>query len=227
MPALLLADGPLGEHGAKQALKASGIDFAEERFVRDADEASAAGAAVGYPVVLKIVSPDIAHKSDVGGVALGLADESALRSAMATMRQRVAAARPDARLEGFIVARQLGGGVEVLVGTHTDPVFGPVVTVGAGGVLAELLDDVCVRLAPVDESAASAMLRSTRIGRLLAGYRGAAAADHAALARQIARLSQVAWASRERVAAIDLNPVLARPDGAFALDALIVTHGVA
>lgn len=225
MPPLALADGPLSEHAAKRVLAACGITSVEERAVRDADDAAAAAAAIGYPVVLKIVSPDIAHKTEVGGVALGLRDESALRAALAEMVRRVHAARPGAHLEGFVVARQLDGGVEVLVGTHTDPVFGPVVTVGAGGVLAELLDDVCLRLAPVDESAASAMLRSTRVGRLLAGYRGGVAADERALARLVAHLSQVAWASRDRVAAIDLNPVLARPDGAFALDALIVTHG--
>lgn len=191
----------------------------------DADTAAAAAAAIGYPVVLKIVSPDIAHKTEVGGVALGLGDETTLRQALQAMDQRVRLARPQARLEGFLVARQLAGGVEVLVGTHADPVFGPVVTVGAGGVLAELLDDVFVRLAPVDEVAALDMLRATRLGRLLAGFRGAAAADEHALARQIARLSDVAWTYRDEIAAIDLNPILARPDGAIALDALIVTHG--
>lgn len=221
-PALALPAGPLSEHAAKQALAAAGIAFAPERFVRDADEAVAAASALGWPVVLKIVSPDIAHKTEAGGVVTGLADEAALRAALPAMRQRVAAARPGARLEGFVLARQLAGGVEVLVGTRRDPVFGPVVTVGAGGVLAELLDDVCVRPAPVDAAAASRMLHATRVGRLLAGWRGAPAADEAALARQVARLSQLAWAARERVAAIELNPVLARPDGAFALDALIV-----
>jgi len=217
---------PATEHGAKRALAAQGIAFAEERLVVDAEEAAAAALALGYPVVLKVVSPDIAHKTEAGGVALGLGDESAVRDALAAMRGRIAAARPDARIEGFLVARQLAGGTEVLVGTHTDPVFGPVVTVGAGGVLAELLDDVCVRLAPVDEDGAREMLHATRLGRLLAGFRGAPPADEAALARLVARLSQLAWASRDRVAAVDLNPVLARPDGAFALDALIVPHGV-
>ena len=225
MPPLALPAGPLDEHAAKQALAAAGIAFAEERLVRDADQAAAAAQALGYPVVLKVVSPDIAHKTEAGGVALGLADEAALRDALATMTRRVAATRPDARIEGFLVARHLRGGVEVLLGIHTDPVFGPVVTVGVGGVLAELLDEVQLRLAPVDEAGARAMWQGTRLGRLLAGYRGAAAADEAALARQVARLSQIAWAERARVAAIDLNPVLARPDGAWALDALLVTHG--
>lgn len=220
-----LGAGPVSERTAKSVLASCGIVFPGEMAVGNADEAAAAAAQIGYPVVLKIVSADIAHKTEVGGVALGLHDEAALRAAVEAMALRVRRERPDARLEGFLVARQLGGGVEVLVGTHTDPVFGPIVTVGAGGVLAELLDDVCVRLAPVNEATAHHMLRSTRAGRLLSGFRGAAPADEAALARQIARVSQIAWTHRQEIAAIDLNPILARPDGAFALDALIVTHG--
>jgi hypothetical protein len=132
---------------------------------------------------------------------------------------------PDARIEGVIVARQVSGGVEVLVGTHTDAIFGPVVTVGLGGTLTEILDDVALRLCPVDETAARAMIEATRLGRLLRGYRGAEPADLAALAHTIVRLSEIAFENRDRVDGIDLNPVLARPDGAFALDALIVYKG--
>lgn len=222
----LPADGVLAtEHGAKAALAAHGIHFAPERVVRDADEAAAAAREIGWPVVLKIVSPDIAHKTEAGGVALHLADEAAVRAAVMAMDTRVRARQPQARIEGFLVARQLAGGVEVLVGTQRDPVFGPVVTVGAGGVLAELIGEVSVRLAPLDQDSARQMLGATRLGRLLAGFRGAAPADIDALAEQIAALSRVAWAHRARIAGIDLNPVIARPDGALAVDALIVTEG--
>jgi hypothetical protein len=138
------------------------------------------------------------------------------------MRERVCAFRPGARIDGFIVARHMRGGVEVLVGTHNDPVFGPVVTVGVGGVLAELVAEVSVRLAPVSHAEANAMLRGTRLARLLQGYRGARPADVDALARQIVALSEVAWANRGHIDSIDLNPVLALPEGAYALDALIV-----
>jgi acyl-CoA synthetase (NDP forming) len=220
-----LPPGPMSERTAKAVLAEWGQNFPAEQLVRDADEAVAAAGAIGYPVVLKIVSPDIAHKTEAGGVALGLQDEAALRLALLAMDRRVRQAQPAARIEGFLVARQLDGGIEVLVGTHTDPVFGPIVTVGAGGVLAELIDDVCVRLAPVTEAAALDMLQFNRLGRLLKGVRGAAPADLHALASQIACVSQAAWAHRGEIEAIDLNPVLARPDGAFALDALIVTHG--
>jgi hypothetical protein len=155
-------------------------------------------------------------------VKLGIGDEATLRAAVPTMHDAVLTHRPGARIDGFLVARQLRGGVEVLVGTQRDPVFGPVVTVGAGGVLTELLQDVQVRLAPVDAASAREMLARTRIvGRLCEGYRGSSPVHLDALAEQIALLSEVAWANRAAVAGIDLNPVLARPDGAYALDALI------
>jgi acyl-CoA synthetase (NDP forming) len=213
------------ETAAKQALATHGITFAPERAVRDAGQAAAAGRALGYPVVLKIVSPDIAHKTEAGGVQLGIQDEDTLRAALPAMQARVEARCPGARLEGFLVARQLTGGVEILVGTKTDPAFGPVVTVAAGGVLAELIDDICVRPAPVDAATALQMLHSLRIARLLQGWRGAPPCDMEALAQQVATLSQIAWASRGHIASIDLNPVLALPDGAYALDALVHRAG--
>ena len=143
----------------------------------------------------------------------------------AAMRRRVAASRPGARIEGFLIAPQLSGGVEVLAGTQSDPVFGPVLTVGAGGVLTELVQDVCVRLAPVDEAGALQMLRSTRLARLLDGWRGAPPVDLQSLARQLALLSEIAWANRACVSAIELNPIVARPYGVCAVDALIVRNG--
>lgn len=214
------------EAAAREALAACGVAFPAERFARDEAQACAAAAEVGWPLVLKVVSPDLPHKTEAGGVALGIADETALRNALREMRARVGAHRPDARIEGFLLARQLTGGVEVLVGTQLDPVFGPVVTVGAGGVLTELLADVQVRLAPVDEAQALQMLRATRLARLLDGWRGAPAADLGALAALVARVSRLAWRHRDRVAGIELNPVLARPDGAWALDAWIAPLAV-
>lgn len=214
--------GPLlTESQAKKALSAQGIRFAPERTVLGADQAVAAANEFGWPVVLKILSPDIAHKTEAGGVHLNLRDEMSLRAALPAMHARVLAYRPGAHIDGFLVARQLMGGVEVLVGTQVDPVFGAVVTVGAGGVLAELVADVVVRLAPVDQTAALQMLEGTKVGRLLDGFRGAPLADKRALAQQIALLSELAWANQDHVASIDLNPVLALPEGAFALDALI------
>ena len=222
----LLLEGPLEtERAAKQALAAAGLQFVPERVVTDADAALAAAHEFGFPVVLKVVSPDIAHKTEAGGVQLGIADGAALVDALAQMRRRVAASRPGARIEGFLIAPQLSGGVEVLAGTQSDPVFGPVLTVGAGGVLTELVQDVCVRLAPVDEAGALQMLRSTRLARLLDGWRGAPPVDLQSLARQLALLSEIAWANRACVSAIELNPIVARPNGVCAVDALIVRNG--
>lgn len=210
----------IGDEAAlKAALAKRGIKFPPERQVGDADQAAAAAASIGYPVVLKIVSPDIAHKTEVGGVALGLRDETSLRRAVVSMDTAVRAARPDARLEGFLVAKELRGGVEVLVGAQIDPSFGPVVTVGAGGTATELMRDTATALAPLDAHAARALLARTRVAKLLAGYRGAPACDMSALAEQIALLSRIAAASAETACAIELNPVLASPSGAFAVDA--------
>ena len=214
-----LPTGRMDEATVKAALAERGIVFAPEARVRDADEAVAAATTIGFPVVLKIVSADIAHKTEVGGVALDLVDEAALRAALAAMHAAVRAARPDARLDGFLVARQLDGGVEVLVGAQVDASFGPVITVGAGGVLAELVRDTASALAPIDVAGARALLASTRIAPLLAGWRGAPACDLDALAEQVATLSRIAAASRSSVAGLELNPIIASAAGAFAVDA--------
>lgn len=226
-PGLHLAGALATEADAKRALAALGVPFAPERHVRDADEAAAAARNIGWPVVLKVVSRDVPHKTEAGGVVLGLADEAALRAALATMVERVTRHVPGAAIEGFCVARQLAGGVEVLVGTHNDSVFGPTLTVGLGGIHTELWRDVQMRLAPVTADQAVQMLHATRAGALLRGWRGAPAADLPALAALIARVSEIAWANRGHIAGIELNPVLARPDGVWALDAWVASKGVA
>jgi acyl-CoA synthetase (NDP forming) len=213
------------EPEAVAALSAQGITFVAQAFVRDAVEAERVAHWLGFPLVVKVVSPDIPHKTEAGGVMLGIASDIALREAFAATRARVLAFKPDARIDGFIVARQLVGGVEVLVGTKCDAVFGPVVTVASGGVLTELVRDVAVRLAPVDAAAARRMLLATRAGQLVQGFRGRPAADIDALVRMIVILSEIAWANRTRVASIELNPVLALPEGAFALDCLVAMQG--
>ena len=226
-PALRLLGAIDTEAAAKQALAQLGIPFAEERFVRDADQAAAAARELGWPVVLKVVSAQVLHKTEAGGVVLGLANEEDLRKALALMALRVRAHVPQAVIDGFIVARQLVAGVEVLVGTQNDPVFGPVITVGLGGIHTELWRDVQLQLAPVSAAQAIRMLMRTHTGALLQGWRGSPAVDMPALAQLVARLSDIAWANREHIASIELNPVLARPDGAWALDALVTYVGAA
>jgi acyl-CoA synthetase (NDP forming) len=179
-----------------------------------------------YPVALKVVSSDIQHKTEVGGVALGLPDEHALRAALETMRSSVAERAPQARVDGYLVSPMVQGGVECLLGCHNDPVFGPVVLIGLGGVAVEIFKDVACRLAPVCIEQAHQMIREIRSFPLLSGYRGRPPADLDALARAIASFSQLAAANADRLVAAEINPLLVFPQsrGVLALDAVLETN---
>ena len=172
---------------------------------------------------MKIVSPDILHKSEIGGVLLDIGDARAVRGGFETLMQRARDAAPLARIEGVLVARQLSGGVECILGIHRDPVFGPVAMFGLGGVFVEILQDVVLHRCPFGEDVALRMIQSIRGAPLLQGARGRPPADIAALARMLAQLSAFAMAAGPRLQSIDLNPVVALPvgQGAFALDAVI------
>ena len=218
-----LPDGPLSEAGAKTLLARAGIPFPAERLVPDADGAAMAAAEIGFPVVVKICSPDIAHKTELGGVAVNLPDADAVRHAATGILSRAATALPDARIEGLLVAPMVQGGVETIVGVTRDPVLGPVVMFGLGGVFVEVLKDVTFRAAPFGVAEAQRMIREIRGFALLEGARGAPPCDIDALAKLLSDLSRFAAAHRDRVAGIDLNPVrvLAKGQGVIALDALI------
>ncbi|MAY45321.1 MAG: 6-carboxyhexanoate--CoA ligase, partial [Rhodobacteraceae bacterium] len=187
---------------------------------------AAAGASTG-PVVVKILSPDIAHKTEVGGVALGLTGAETVAAAAERMLGRVGEKAPSARLKGFLVSPMVSGVAECIVGGRMDDVFGPVVMVGSGGIHAEIYRDVALSVAPVDRAGAQAMLRSLRFWPLLDGARGAARADVAALADTIVAISDYLVAHRDQVAAVELNPVSVGADGqgARALDAFIEPKG--
>ena len=203
---------PGGASSEARALLAAGdVPFEPAREVSTPDDAAAAAAELGYPVVLKALG--LLHKTDAGGVVTGLADEPALRAAFADLGERLA---PSA----FSVERMapVGNGVELLVGARWDARFGPVAVVGLGGVFTEVLDDVAVALAPVDEATARELLLSLRATPLLRGARGGRAVDLAAAASAVAALSRVAAAHPE-IAEIEVNPLLALPDGALGLDA--------
>jgi acyl-CoA synthetase (NDP forming) len=224
LPALPPRAELMSEHGAKRALAAAGLPVLPEVLAGTPGAAAEAAAAMGFPVVLKIVSPDLPHKTEVGGVALNLASADAVRAAAALMLERVRAAAPTARLEGLLVAPMVSGGVELILGTTQDPVFGPVVMAGLGGIYAEILRDVAVRPAPVSHGEARDMLRSLKAWRLLEGARGTPPADIVAACDAIVALSCFAAVHRDTISAIDVNPLLVRPQGqgAVALDALIV-----
>jgi acetyl coenzyme A synthetase (ADP forming)-like protein len=201
------ADGWLDAAQTRRLLQAYGIPVVEERLAQTADEAVAAAAELGYPVVLKTAAPG-AHKTEQGGIALDLADEAAVREAA----ERIG---PPLLVQPFVRA-----GAELLAGAVEDPVFGPLVAFGPGGVFAELIGEARFRLAPLTDRDAEELVRSGKAGRLVAGFRGAPPADEAALVDLLVRLSLLADDLPE-VAELDLNPVLALPDRCVAVDARV------
>jgi acyl-CoA synthetase (NDP forming) len=216
-----LPAGTLNEAEAKRLLGVAGVPFAPERMARSRDEAVAAANAIGFPVVLKVLSGDIAHKSEAGGVVLGLRDADAVASGYDVMMTRVRERVPNARIEGALVARMIEG-IETVIGTKRDAVFGPVVMFGLGGVYVEVLKDVTLRLAPVDRAAAHEMIRAIKGFPLLAGARGRPAADLDALADALVAMSRFC-AAHANVESAEINPFIALPKGGVAVDALILT----
>jgi acetyltransferase len=204
-------------------LRDFGIPVAEVRAAKDAEQAVRAAEALGYPVALKIDSPDIVHKTDVGGVRLGCADARAVREATGAMLAEVGRRAPAARLEGVLVQRMLAGGTEMIVGVKTDPGFGPAIVCGFGGIFVELLRDVAVRVPPLDRAEALAMLAELRGAALLRGARGRAPADVDALADALVGVARLADAHRASLRALDINPLLVLDEGrgVVALDWLI------
>ena len=192
------------------------------RHAANPQEAAAAAQAIGFPVALKIRSPDITHKTDVGGVALDLGDAAAVRDAAAALAQRVKKARPEARLDGFLVQQMVRrpGAVELLAGLVEDAVFGPVVLFGQGGTAVEVIDDSAIALPPLNALLARAQMSQTRVWRLLQPYRGRPAAAIDAIGDVLIALGQLAAAHPE-IRELDINPLLADAAGVIALDARI------
>jgi len=209
------------EAEAAALLATCAIDYVAHGVAATAEDAAWVAEGLGYPVVLKVVSPDIVHKSDVGGVVVGLADSAAVRSGfealMACVKERV----PQARLQGVLVGRQVTDGVEMIVGAVRDATFGPTVMLGLGGVFTEVLGDVAFRVAPLHVDEARDMLRELRGFRLLTGYRDSPAADLDALAGLAVRLGDL-MCDRPDISEVDLNPVVALAEGCVVLDARII-----
>jgi acyl-CoA synthetase (NDP forming)/GNAT superfamily N-acetyltransferase len=197
---------------AARLLAACGLPVLPTQGAASADEAAAAAEAIGFPVVLKARSGDVVHKTDVGGVALGLADAAAVRAAYREMESRLGA-----RMGGAVVQPTASPGVEAIVGLATDPEFGPVVMAGLGGVLTDLLGDRQFAVPPLEPGAADAMVAALRAAPLLDGYRGAPKADRRALAAVVETVARLAEEIPELVE-LDLNPILVGPAGAVAVD---------
>jgi len=200
------------EHLAKQAL-AAWLPEQRERLVQSAEDAANAAAGLGFPVVLKVQSPDLPHKTEAGGVRLNLADRDAVAAAYTSMLQDVAHHRPGATIDGVLVQKMAPKGHELVIGMVNDATFGPIMMVGYGGTTVELFGDVVHGPAPVDEDDAVRMLRSLRSSKLLTGFRGAAPIDLAPVTRLIAALSRAALTLQDQVQEFELNPVILHADG--------------
>jgi acetyltransferase len=215
-------------HGSEQLtaleaislLEAYGIPVAPAGMAVTAAQAVEVADGVGYPVALKVVSRDIVHKTDVGGVRTGIRTAAELREAFATMKHVVTRRAPGAQVDGFMVQTMRTGQLETIVGLSRDPAFGPLLMFGLGGVYVEVLRDVAFRLAPVSDKEAAEMIGGLRGSRLFDGFRGAPAADRVAIAGVIRRVGQLALDFPE-VAELDVNPLLLTSDGVIAVDARV------
>ncbi|MEW5785385.1 MAG: acetate--CoA ligase family protein [Bacillota bacterium] len=216
------------ESQSKRILQAYGIPVTREKLVRSAAEAVDAADCFGYPVVLKIDSPDILHKTEAGGVLLNLDSPAAVREGFTRVRENAGRYNPDARIEGVLVQEMLKPGLEVIIGMKQDPVFGPTVLFGLGGVFVEVLKDVAVRLAPLREQDAAAMLDEIKGKALLDGVRGQLPRDREALIAILLKVSRMAVELDGQIEEMDINPlfVYERGGGAIAADALLVPAGL-
>lgn len=215
----------LTEPEAKRVLAAYGIPVVPTEIVLDATEAAHAAARIGFPVAVKILSREITHKSDVGGVALDLESERAVLEAVKTMHDKVCTTAPGAHIDGYVVQPMIKRphAIELILGAAEDPVFGPILMVGHGGVAAEVIDDKALALPPLDPVLAEGALSRTRVDRLLRGYRDRPPAARDAVAEALVRLSQLI-ADVDEIAELDINPLLVDDKGVIALDARIVVH---
>jgi succinyl-CoA synthetase beta subunit len=210
----------INEFDACKVFASLGIAHAETAVIAKPEQA----AGVGFPVVAKILSPDILHKTDAGGVVLNIADGSALQMAAKEILARVKAKHPAAKINGILVQRMEKGLAEVILGFRRDPQVGPVVVLGAGGVLAEIYKDIALRIAPVGIETARAMVEEVRGLALIRGYRGLPRGDCEALAQAVVAMSQLAALVGRAVEEAEINPLIVKAEGqgVVAVDGLIV-----
>jgi acetyltransferase len=204
-------------------LRAVGIAVPRDRLATSPDEAAAAAREIGLPVALKLISADVLHKTDAGGVLLDVGDETTERAGFDALLQRAHATHPGAVIQGVQVQETIRGGREVILGIKRDPTFGPLVMFGMGGIYAEVLAGVSFRLAPLSRLDAEEMIAEVRSAKLLAGLRGGPPADSGALIDALVRVSWLAHAC-PRVSELDINPLLVLPEGqgAFAADVRLI-----
>jgi len=215
--------GKLPDKLAFQLLEEYSIPLAPYGFAEDPEEAVRVARRIGYPVVLKISSPDISHKTDVGGVVLDLKSDEEVYRAAVEMLNTIRARVPSARIEGFLVQKMMPRGVEVIIGAKTDIVFGGVVLFGMGGLFTELYRDVTMRIAPVSFEEALVMIEEIKASPILRGYRNQPPVNMKSLAEVIVKASRII-AENPWIETMDLNPTIAYPDRAVVVDARIIAR---
>ncbi len=217
------AGAALTERAAKELLALYGVPVVSEQVVQTQDDAVAAARRIGFPVVLKIESPDVLHKTESGLVRLGLRDELEVRQAAESLLAKASAMRPAPRVDGVLVQPMIAAGLEIMMGARIDPQFGPMVVVGLGGILVELLKDSVLAPAPVSPGQALRLLQSLRAAAVLSGFRGMPGVDRHRLAEIIARFSEFVADHASSLREVDVNPLICRGEQILAVDALIVT----
>ena len=214
--------GPVPTLEAAELLRNAGIGLVASALARSAEEAVTIAGRLGYPVALKIESPDIMHKTDIGGVKLNVSNENEIRAAFSDLKRIAVAALPNARIDGAIIQPMASSGIELVVGFEEDPAFGPVLMIGLGGIFVEVLEDVQFRTAPITEQEAEEMLCSLHAAKLLDGLRGMPPAHRGKLRRFLMAVSEMGAAMSPHLQSLDLNPVFATPADAVAVDWLMI-----
>jgi acetate---CoA ligase (ADP-forming) subunit beta len=212
------------EHEAYQICNDFDIPYAPAQFARNRNEVSAAGKKLGFPLVLKIVSPEIVHKSDVGGVITGISAPGDLETAYEKMMTGIREKKGDMRIDGVLIQKMMPTGVEVVIGGQKNELFGPVVMFGSGGILIEIFKDVSFRLAPLDADEALRQIQDTKAYEILKGVRGSRPCDLNAITRLIVNASNLISKIPE-IDEVDFNPVLAYPDKCVIVDARMILKG--
>jgi succinyl-CoA synthetase beta subunit len=213
---------PLTERESKALLALYGVPVVSEALAQTREQATTAANAFGHPVVLKLESPDVPHKTEAGVIRLDLRDAASVATAFDAITETAAALQPKPRINGVVVQKMLPAGIEIVVGGRIDPLFGPLVVLGLGGVLVELLSDTALAPAPLTQDAALALLATLKGARLLDGFRGQPATDRPALAAIVAKVSRILDDHRDALAELDVNPLICAGARIVAVDALII-----
>ena len=206
------------EHEAKQILKNVGVEIPELKIVKTLDDAIQAANDIGFPVVMKLMSPQVLHKTDFGAVVIGLKNEQDVEKTFLDFMKKFA----NVDIHGILVEKMVQSGLELIIGTNIDSTFGPVILFGVGGVLVEALKDVVFRMCPTTKEQALSAIDEIKAKILLEGYRGFPIVNKDELADLIVKISNLAWENRNYIAEMDINPIIANKEGIFPVDARII-----